>query len=44
MFEGFAVKGNSRQVYSRGELVVDRGRFIGQVGRGRYLHRGLPSA
>jgi len=44
MFEGFQVKGNSRQVYSRGDLVVDRGHFIGQVGRGRYLHRGLPSA
>jgi dihydropyrimidinase len=44
IFEGFEVKGNARQVYSRGELVVDAGRFIGQVGRGRYLHRGLPSA
>jgi dihydropyrimidinase len=43
IFEGFEVKGNARQVYSRGELVVDGGRFIGQVGRGRYLHRGLPS-
>jgi dihydropyrimidinase len=44
IFEGFEVKGNARRVYSRGELVVDDGRFIGHVGRGRYLHRGLPSA
>ena len=44
IFEGFEVKGNARQVYSRGELVVDHGRFIGRVGRGRYLHRGLPNA
>lgn len=43
IFEGFEVKGNARQVYSRGELVVDGNRFIGQVGRGRYLHRGVSS-
>jgi len=39
IFEGFEVKGNARQVFSRGEMVVDRGKFIGKVGRGRYLHR-----
>jgi dihydropyrimidinase len=39
IFEGFQVKGNVRQVFSRGELVVDRGKFIGKVGRGQYLHR-----
>jgi dihydropyrimidinase len=39
IFEGFQVKGNARQVFSRGELVVDRGKFIGKVGRGQYLHR-----
>jgi dihydropyrimidinase len=39
IFEGFQVKGNARQVFSRGELVVDRGKFIGTVGRGQYLHR-----
>jgi cytosine/uracil/thiamine/allantoin permease len=33
------VKGNARQVFSRGELVVDGGKFIGTVGRGKYLHR-----
>jgi dihydropyrimidinase len=41
IFEGFKVKGNARQVYSRGELVVDRGKFVGTVGRGQYLHRHL---
>jgi len=39
IYEGFQVKGNARQVFSRGELIVERGRFIGAVGRGRYLHR-----
>ena len=39
MFEGFKVRGNAQQVYSRGELVVDRGRYIGRIGRGNYLRR-----
>ena len=39
MFEGFKVKGNARQVYSRGELIVDSGRFLGRIGRGQYLRR-----
>jgi dihydropyrimidinase len=41
IFEGFQVKGNVRQVFSRGELVVEGGKFVGVVGRGRYLRRGL---
>jgi dihydropyrimidinase len=41
IFEGFQVLGNVRQVYSRGELVVEAGKFVGGVGRGRYLRRGL---
>jgi dihydropyrimidinase len=39
MFEGFRVKGNARDVYSRGELIVSRGNFIGHPGRGQYLRR-----
>jgi dihydropyrimidinase len=39
IFEGFEVDGNARQVFSRGERVVEGGRFIGAVGHGRYLHR-----
>jgi len=39
MFEGFKVKGNARDVYSRGELIVSKGEFIGIPGRGQYLRR-----
>jgi dihydropyrimidinase len=39
MFEGWKVKGNARQVYSRGELVVDAGRYVAATGRGQYLRR-----
>ena len=39
MFEGFEVRGNVRTVLSRGETVVDGGKFLGSAGRGRYLKR-----
>jgi len=39
MFEGFRVRGNARDVYSRGELIVSKGEFIGKPGRGNYLRR-----
>jgi dihydropyrimidinase len=39
MFEGYKVKGNARQVFSRGELVVEHGKFLGKPGRGNYLKR-----
>jgi dihydropyrimidinase len=39
MFEGFQVQGNARQVFSRGELIVEYGRYVGHVGRGQYLRR-----
>ena len=39
MFEGFKVRGNARQVYSRGELIVENGKFLGKLGRGQYLRR-----
>jgi dihydropyrimidinase len=39
MFEGFHVRGNARDVYSRGELIVSKGNFIGKPGRGNYLRR-----
>ena len=39
MFEGFRVRGNARQVFSRGELIVDNGKFLGKPGRGAYLRR-----
>jgi dihydropyrimidinase len=39
MFEGFRVRGNARQVFSRGELIVENGRYLGHAGRGQYLRR-----
>jgi dihydropyrimidinase len=39
MFEGFKVKGNARQVLSRGEVIVENGNFVGRVGHGQYLRR-----
>ena len=39
MFEGFRVRGNARTVISRGEVIVDRGEFLGKPGRGEYLRR-----
>jgi dihydropyrimidinase len=39
MFEGFKVRGNARDVYSRGELTVSGGNFVGKPGRGQYLRR-----
>ena len=39
MFEGFRVKGNARMVLSRGEVIVEDGKFLGRTGRGSYLKR-----
>jgi dihydropyrimidinase len=39
MFEGYEVAGNARTVLSRGEVIVDGGRFLGKPGRGNYLKR-----
>ncbi|MDE1177961.1 MAG: dihydropyrimidinase [Edaphobacter sp.] len=39
MFEGWKVKGNAKKVFSRGELVVDEGKYIAATGRGQYIRR-----
>ncbi len=39
MFEGFTVKGNAKQVISRGEVLVDNGQWHGRPGRGQFLKR-----
>lgn len=39
MFEGWKVKGNAARVYSRGQLLVEEGRFIGRAGYGRFVKR-----
>jgi dihydropyrimidinase len=39
MFEGFKIKGNAETVLSRGEVVVEKGKWTGKVGRGQFLKR-----
>jgi dihydropyrimidinase len=39
MFEGWKVKGNASKVFSRGELIVEGGKYIAATGRGEYLRR-----
>jgi dihydropyrimidinase len=39
MFEGFKVKGNAKLVMSRGEVLVDNGKYSGRPGRGQFLKR-----
>ena len=39
MFEGWQVTGNTHQVYSRGQLIVDQGKFQGTPGHGKFLRR-----
>jgi len=39
MFEGYQVQGNVKTVMSRGEVIVDGGKFLGKAGRGQYLKR-----
>ena len=39
MFEGWQVKGNVAKVFSRGQLIVDAGTFLGHAGHGRFLKR-----
>ncbi|HET6202937.1 MAG TPA: dihydropyrimidinase [Planctomycetota bacterium] len=38
-YEGRRVKGVSETVLSRGEVIVEKGKFVGKPGRGRYLRR-----
>jgi dihydropyrimidinase len=39
MFEGWKVRGNAKHVFSRGQLVVQDGKWIGEVGRGKFIKR-----
>lgn len=38
-YEGVSVRGGVRTVLSRGEVIVNKGIFLGRVGRGKYLRR-----
>lgn len=40
-YEGFEITGKIHQVYSRGDLIIDREDCLAEKGRGRYLHRRL---
>ena len=40
LYEGRTVTGAPETVLSRGEIIVDRGAFLGRAGRGRFLKRG----
>ncbi len=42
-YEGIQVEGWPRVVLSRGRVVVRDGQFVGEVGWGRFLARGLPN-
>jgi dihydropyrimidinase len=39
-YEGMTVKGVSKSVFSRGELIIDEGRYVGRKGQGAFLKRG----
>jgi dihydropyrimidinase len=41
-YEGRKVKGKAAVVVSRGEVIVEKDRFLGKKGRGRFLKRGSP--
>ena len=38
-YEGQTVEGSPGVVLSRGEVIVEDGRFLGHAGAGRYLRR-----
>ncbi|MCG8450561.1 MAG: amidohydrolase family protein, partial [Pirellulales bacterium] len=39
LFEGWQLKGYPRQVYLRGQLIVDQGQWHGRAGMGRFQRR-----
>jgi dihydropyrimidinase len=40
-YEGMKVRGVTKTVLSRGELVIEEGAYVGKAGRGTFLKRGL---
>ena len=40
-YEGFKVKGVTKTVLSRGDVVIDDGKYVAKPGRGQFLKRGL---
>jgi dihydropyrimidinase len=41
-YEGRRVKGKATTVLSRGEVIVDKDKFLGRKGRGKFVKRGSP--
>ncbi len=39
MFEGFKVQGDVETVFSRGEIIADKGKWFGKSGRGSFVKR-----
>ena len=39
MYEGLKIRGNAEIVLLRGEIIVEKGCWIGNIGRGRYIKR-----
>ncbi|MDI6767666.1 MAG: dihydropyrimidinase [Bacteroidota bacterium] len=39
LYEGFKVNGMAEVVISRGEVIIDKGRWLGNIGRGEYIKR-----
>ena len=40
-YEGFKVRGVTKTVLSRGEVIIDEGEYVGRKGYGEFLKRGL---
>ena len=40
-YEGMKVRGVTKTVLSRGELVIEEGKYVGRKGQGQFLKRGL---
>ena len=40
-YEGMKVRGVTKTVLSRGEVVIDEGKYVGRAGHGSFLKRGL---
>ena len=43
MFEGTRVKGVTKTVLSRGNVIIDNGKFVGRAGAGQFLKRENPA-
>jgi dihydropyrimidinase len=39
-YEGWKVKGVTKTVLSRGEVVIEEGKYVGKAGMGQFLKRG----